>query len=1046
MNPYKVAKLINEKLSPELKKEIEGIKEASDNWDADLYDIFKQNDKDLYAAAEKYLDSQSGKWTPPKMKVAVIGSGLKKKPAAKKKPIEVSIMSKSPSSKKFIVWNNKLEQIWANETFDTIAEASKFALQNGLKITFTSNASQLKPAAKKKAIPKWMSEKAVEWDNYIDNKVISAKPKKKPYSAPAAKKGESGMWTLKEPKDGSWKTDHMIGRKYSAGHEADAIKYHEYMVKARMGVMADHKIEIDKHNKVISAKPKKKPYSAPADQKFDFVYEVGSGTRKYYIKSFLSLPVSASVKKGSASSVPGLNTYYATDTGLKKLEKFYPNNSYGHKQTIGVDRLITEEEAADEEFNEWMSEEAMEWDNSIDNSDAPFAKKVPRAKYAVGDLIRIKGLTGPRTITKRAYHWVEDPTKKEWMYWYDGKQINGVWEHEVRMRLAGVLDKKKPTDTYQDKYKGIFGDIDGDGIPNADDPNPQIAGDKETVEEVLISEEIKALIDYRESQDEIRKEFVAMVEKKAKGEESVESRTKTPFSIINKMRRKRLVSKIDKQSNSFAQGTQGLTDVIGAMVVFKTQAALDAFKKQVKAGLFGKVVEFNDYYEKPQNGYKAYHFGLIYKGSPIELQCKTLRMKKIGEANHTLYKEGKNDAKLLLALTDVMEQADAGDTGSQNLIDPIISNPAKLNEYLTKTKIEVPKWGIKKLDKVWGKYFDISETGKYTTVPVKDIVSEKQNSSKSKIAALLLMHEAGNGKIDKRVPITVKKVGNKYVIVDGNASYAAVVYSNWESMPVEVVSASAGAARMSKPTVKVVDKKKTELDNATVEIKCFSDRADGPYLGSKKRLPDDDTLKFKAVKGAVTAQFLDGTGAGFNETYRVGNYELYKAMVNPATWDNKGNTGWVSDMSPNGVFRALTGKLSGKNECEALEMILVCLSRMQKPHGNRAPDKIAAASKAGSKGWMASEVTKGKRGDYKHFTMDQVLAHAQKFQASRSKSAQTRDGSSDSKKRLSPTPENLVRWMNNPGGFDLIGIDTFSKDDPTSNLKIKLDVWWNAQG
>lgn len=81
-----------------------------------------------------------------------------------------------------------------------------------------------------------------------------------------------------------------------------------------------------------------------------------------------------------------------------------------------------------------------------------------------------------------------------------------------------------------------------------------------------------------------------------------------------------------------------------------------------------------------------------------------------------------------------------------------------------------------------------------------------------------------------------------------------------------------------------------------------------------------------------------------------------------------------------------------------------------------------------------------------HWQTNKVLAEAQKFEALRTKSAQTLDEKSDSKKRLSPTRENLIRWMNNPGGFDLIGVDTFEAGNATADLKIKKEVFWNRFG
>lgn len=527
--------------------------------------------------------------------------------------------------------------------------------------------------------------------------------------------------------------------------------------------------------------------------------------------------------------------------------------------------------------------------------------------------------------------------------------------------------KPIPLSKAKSRYKGVFGDYDNDGILNVDDPNPQKAGDKQTVEEVKLSDEIAALITYRESQDSIRKEFVAKVEKLAKGEEEVLSRTKTPFSIINKLRRKRLVSKIDAKSGAPKTGVQGLTDVIGAMVVFKTQAKLEAFKKQVKSGDLGKVVEFDDYYATDHAGYKAYHFNLIYKGAPVELQLKTSRMKKLGIANHELYKTGKGDASLFKALTDAAEMADAGDEEATKRIDPILKDAKKLEHHLLNEKINVPGLSVKKLDKVWGKYFDLSD-GKHEVLKLSSLRSEKKNPMKSKIIAINLMHEAGAGKRTKRKPISVKKVGAKYVVQDGNATLAAARYSDWEGIPAIVEGAAKKTKSSSAP-----DGWRTHL------IKARS----------------------YAIK-VMTAEELDAAkskGMDWSKTDSVVSY-IDKHLSSVGT----------------------------------------------KPHANRTPRKRAQAAKAGAKGFMAAELTKAKRGDFKHFTREQILEKAQTFQKSRSKAGQTRDEAGDSKKRLSPTPENLVRWMNNPGGFDLIGIDTYKKGDATANLKIRKEVWWNRIG
>jgi hypothetical protein len=116
--------------------------------------------------------------------------------------------------------------------------------------------------------------------------------------------------------------------------------------------------------------------------------------------------------------------------------------------------------------------------------------------------------------------------------------------------------------------------------------------------------------------------------------------------------------------------------------------------------------------------------------------------------------------------------------------------------------------------------------------------------------------------------------------------------------------------------------------------------------------------------------------------------------------------------------------------------------------GNHAAHKAAPkpTTPHASKDWMEAELRWAKAGDFKNYSMEEVLEKAQQFERHRKAYGKGRDEASDSKKRLSPTPENLVRWMNNPGGFDMIGVDTYSKSDPTANLRIKKEAWWNRIG
>jgi hypothetical protein len=76
---------------------------------------------------------------------------------------------------------------------------------------------------------------------------------------------------------------------------------------------------------------------------------------------------------------------------------------------------------------------------------------------------------------------------------------------------------------------------------------------------------------------------------------------------------------------------------------------------------------------------------------------------------------------------------------------------------------------------------------------------------------------------------------------------------------------------------------------------------------------------------------------------------------------------------------------------------------------------------------------------------EEVLKEAIEFQNTRSKRARAIDERSGNKRRLSPTAENLLRWMKNPSKFDLIGVDAYRAKRPTADLEIDLETWWRGQ-
>lgn len=74
----------------------------------------------------------------------------------------------------------------------------------------------------------------------------------------------------------------------------------------------------------------------------------------------------------------------------------------------------------------------------------------------------------------------------------------------------------------------------------------------------------------------------------------------------------------------------------------------------------------------------------------------------------------------------------------------------------------------------------------------------------------------------------------------------------------------------------------------------------------------------------------------------------------------------------------------------------------------------------------------------RNLSEQQVIALGLKINATRSLYSQFIDNSSDNKRRLSPTPENLLRWMHAPGKYDLIGVDTFERVNPTADYKTEI--------
>jgi hypothetical protein len=80
------------------------------------------------------------------------------------------------------------------------------------------------------------------------------------------------------------------------------------------------------------------------------------------------------------------------------------------------------------------------------------------------------------------------------------------------------------------------------------------------------------------------------------------------------------------------------------------------------------------------------------------------------------------------------------------------------------------------------------------------------------------------------------------------------------------------------------------------------------------------------------------------------------------------------------------------------------------------------------------------RKDLRELTEKQVLEIARQYNDLRT--SVRKDESTASKERVSATPENLIRWMRSPGGFDMIGIDSARATTATANLKMDVGSWF----
>jgi ppGpp synthetase/RelA/SpoT-type nucleotidyltranferase len=307
----------------------------------------------------------------------------------------------------------------------------------------------------------------------------------------------------------------------------------------------------------------------------------------------------------------------------------------------------------------------------------------------------------------------------------------------------GVIGKG--SDITEQSYPAMFRDCNNNGIPDVDDPalcddtvtDPE-SGDKLSIEETLISDQLRHIIAIRREMSVLGREyllpelmeaatFVAAGNRRSfpnkwvpgtkwpkvepwyptlpPAQPTAEAgtwtlannpyrpivtvRTKTPYSIMEKLIRGRidLRPKTDdgKDEKKGPIGIRALTDITGGRITcpdFKTcQAARDIVDNMfdvaqtVDANL-QPVSSEEDFYALPQHGYRAFHFIVRIQKYMMEVQVRTQRQGLLADASHEPYKKGSLDMVEMDRLSSLVHRADQGKLPK--------AEREQLDEYLTR--------------------------------------------------------------------------------------------------------------------------------------------------------------------------------------------------------------------------------------------------------------------------------------------------------------------------------------------------------------------------
>lgn len=251
---------------------------------------------------------------------------------------------------------------------------------------------------------------------------------------------------------------------------------------------------------------------------------------------------------------------------------------------------------------------------------------------------------------------------------------NNLKENFSKRSVIKPNSNIRPTKQY---YPSIFGDYDNDGIVDVDDPNPfnRSRPDIIPLEQVSLSEQIRELINLRTTLNEVKDDILSELE--VLGGTKVFGRTKTPFAIISKLRRKNL------------SGIGQITDLIAATVLAPDFNELETIKMGISNGRVGTVISNKNFYNNPLDGYRAIHYVISKKDKKgkahlYELRLKTERMNKITELSEPLFKKKVLDVNYMKKIGDLAYKADKGDNKAIKEFDKIMSDKNSVINQLTR--------------------------------------------------------------------------------------------------------------------------------------------------------------------------------------------------------------------------------------------------------------------------------------------------------------------------------------------------------------------------